>query len=63
MTEKNYDSTIMRIAGNLLSGQAIELTTGGYSNEALQEMAAQAVRLARAIVAEVQSSALPEPPR
>ena len=53
MTEKNYDSTIMRIAGNLLSGQpGLDLTTGGHRQSVFEEMAAEAVRLARCIVAE-----------
>jgi hypothetical protein len=51
--KKKYDSTVARIAGNLLSGQP-DLIHVGYSEDALRAMAENAVRLARAIVAEVE---------
>jgi hypothetical protein len=57
MTEKKkYDTTIARIAGNLLSGYDRAI------NDSMREaMARDAVALARAIVAEVQrTEPLPE---
>lgn len=53
--DKNYDSTIMRIAGNLLSSYTL-FTTAGYLSESASNgrLVTSAVSLARAIVAEVQ---------
>lgn len=63
MSEKNYDSTIMRIAGNILSGS---LSVRNLGNEALhkdyvEQIASDAVRLARAVVAEVLRTSEPKP--
>ncbi len=50
MSEKRkYDSTVARIAGNILSGQ--DLLFGQHTRE---ELARRAVMLARAIVAETE---------
>jgi hypothetical protein len=73
---KNYDSTVMRIAGNLLSGNPFveagrSRTThrlldgnGGMLSQGDQDIIAQAVMVARAIAAEVQrtSSRATAPP-
>jgi hypothetical protein len=52
--KRKYDSTIARIAGNLLSGTNAVKVHGAYGDDALRHLAQQAVRLARAIVAEVE---------
>lgn len=48
MNKQDYDTTIARIAGNLLSGSVV-----GGSSEVLKAKAQGAVALARAIVEEV----------
>lgn len=56
MKEKDYESTVMRIAGNLLSGVDLYLYTddadGGHGRG--QVLVERAVARARAIVTEVQ---------
>lgn len=50
--EKNYESTVMRVAGNLLSGVSM------YTNlDDDRDLIYRAVRRARKIVAEVQRTA------
>jgi hypothetical protein len=51
MAEKNYDSTIMRIAGNLMSGYP-DAWRQARTGEGYAAYAESAVRMARAIVAE-----------
>lgn len=58
--EKNYDSTIMRIAGNLLSGVMSNQTAGSRWSPVPKEAVEYAVATARAIVAEVQAKSLPD---
>ena len=58
MAEKNYDSTIVRIAGNLLSGDVESWITGGAKRA---HGVAAAVQTARAIVEEVQRTGEREP--
>jgi hypothetical protein len=50
MTPKKYDSTIARIAGNLLSGFPFD----EYSADDTIRLIAEAVAMARGIVAEVE---------
>lgn len=50
MEKRKYDSTVARIAGNLLSGHPDTLRFSGDS-KARERMADEAVLLARAIVA------------
>jgi hypothetical protein len=54
MSKRKYDSTIARIAGNILSGF---IPIGEYQ---MKLKAQQAVALARAIVAEVERTELDE---
>jgi hypothetical protein len=61
MTEKNYDSTIMRIAGNLGGGRWSARDLAEKSGADVALIAREYVRLARAIVAEVQRPAKEEP--
>ncbi len=49
MNKRNYDSTVARIAGNILSGFSIPLNDGAQHRERV----GLAVRLARMVVAEV----------
>ncbi len=60
MATKKYDSTVARIAGNLLSG-AFCRSNWPQTREALELVAEQAVRVARAIVAEVSRTEPQEP--
>lgn len=60
MSEKNYESTVMRIAGNLLSGH-INRYGWPQTQAAREDYAVEAVALARAIVAEVKRTAPPPP--
>lgn len=53
-TKRKYDSTVARIAGNLLSGEVM-----CNKPETFPAMAAEAVRLARLIVAEVERTESP----
>ncbi len=55
MKERDYESTVMRITGTLLSGASLAYAGDGlYSAEEVeQDLVARAVRRARAIVAEV----------
>lgn len=55
MAERKYDSTVARIAGNLLSSLVIPSTTSKR-----EELARDAVAMARAIVAETKRTD-PEP--
>lgn len=50
--EKNYESTVMRVAGNLLSGVSLYM---GLEDD--RDLIYRAVRRARKIVAEVQRTA------
>lgn len=56
MPEKSYESTVMRIAGNLLSGFGVKFDER-HHDEYIQQVSQEAVRWARAIVAEVQRTA------
>lgn len=58
-TKRKYDSTVARIAGNLLSGEASEWGKRGHARDSA---VAAAVETARAIVAEVQRTEVPEQP-
>lgn len=54
MPERKYDSTVARIAGNILSGARLRFgqDTLELSDEAVETLAHDVVRLARAIVVE-----------
>jgi hypothetical protein len=52
-TKRKYDSTVARIAGNLLSG-VFRQSDWPQTTERRKEIAADAVKVARAIVEEVQ---------
>jgi hypothetical protein len=58
MTKRTYDSTIARVAGNIASGLLMEppqaYMTASDAPQALHEIAVVSVRLARAIIAEVE---------
>lgn len=54
MEKRKYDSTVARIAGNLLSGAFEHFNGGAYHEDVIESTAREAVRWARAIVAEVQ---------
>ncbi len=72
MKPKDYESTVMRMAGNIAAGIAPQHgrthTAGGYRSvetweiEHKNAIAAESVALARAIVAEVHRTA-PDPPK
>ena len=51
MAKPDYDTTVARIAGNIASGLLSHASTA--SNFPVEALAGDAVRLARAIVAEV----------
>lgn len=64
--KKKYDSTIARIAGNLLSGKALYIESSDgrinhFSEAYEQAVTAAAVRRARFIVAEVERTEPEEP--
>ena len=63
MSEKNYDSTIMRIAGNIASGLANHPSAMDpfIAVSAAESFAIISVRMARAIVAEVLRTSEPKP--
>lgn len=58
MSKREYDSTVARIAGNILSGHPHVLGTGESHQ---QEIAATAVKLARMVVAEVKRTEPKDP--
>lgn len=54
---RKYDSTVARIAGNILSGQK---WPERLTDETITHVAREAVRLARGIVAEVERTTIDE---
>jgi hypothetical protein len=58
MSPRKYDSTVARIAGNILSGQGA-FNMASLTDPAVRRVAEQAVRMARAIVAEVERTEIP----
>jgi hypothetical protein len=58
VSQRKYDSTVARIAGNLLSGNAYLFGDASYDQWAVE----RAVAVARAIVAEVQRTEPPKEP-
>ncbi len=63
MKPKDYESTVMRMAGNIAGGLVNTYSINDLSREEFQQqIATHATLLARAIVAEVQRTA-PDPPK
>lgn len=58
MEKRKYDSSVARIAGNIASGMVDDLLTV----ESMSRIAHISVRLARAIVSEVERTDLPASP-
>lgn len=55
--EKNYESTVMRVAGNLLSGVTLYPVGDNTTHDGENDLVYRAVRRARKIIAEVQRTA------
>jgi hypothetical protein len=55
---KKYDSTVARIAGDIMSSWPT--TVNATHDETIADLARQAVRIARAIVSEVERTEIPK---
>lgn len=54
MSKPDYDTTIARVAGNILSGTTLQYLVNDYEREEAKRLAVVfAVEMARAVIAEV----------